>query len=159
MQDKRVYLRPTQEADLEQLFRFQLDEEAGYLAAFMPANHTDPVAYREKYTRFLHDPTIHMQTILVAGIVVGSIAKFVQEGDAEITYWIDRSFWGQGIATAAAKKFLALESARPLFGRVAFDNVGSQRVLGNCGFVKVGTDKGFARARQTEVEEFIYRLA
>ncbi|MBX0289396.1 GNAT family N-acetyltransferase [Hymenobacter sp. HSC-4F20] len=159
MQDSRVHLKPTQEADLEQLFRFQLNEEAGYLAAFMPANHTDPVAYREKYTRFLHDPTIHMQTILVEETIVGSIAKFVQQGDAEITYWLDRSFWGHGIATAAAKKFLIIERARPLFGRVAFDNVGSQKVLENCGFVKVGTDKGFANARQAEVEEYIYRLA
>jgi RimJ/RimL family protein N-acetyltransferase len=56
------------------------------------------------------------------------------------------------------KNFLNLETARPLFGRVAFDNLGSQKVLENCGFVKIGTDRGFANARQAEIEEFIYRL-
>lgn len=84
--------------------------------------------------------------------------KFVVEGDTEITYWIDRNFWGQGIATRALKEFLAIETTRPIFGRVAFDNFGSQKVLKKCGFIKIGTDKGFANARQTEIEEFIYKL-
>lgn len=158
MQHSQIQLRPTEQADLDYLFTFQLDEEACRLAAFMPADHTNREAYFTKYTRFLHDPTINMQTILVAGRIVGSIAKFEVEGEAGITYWLDRSVWGRGIATAALKAFLAMERTRPIVGRVAFDNVGSQRVLKNCGFVQVGTDKGFARARQTEVEEFIYQL-
>ncbi|TGD79344.1 GNAT family N-acetyltransferase [Hymenobacter wooponensis] len=154
----QVHLRQTQQADLEHLFHFQLDEEAAYLAAFMPADHTNKEAYCEKYTRFLRDPTINMQTIIVGDTIAGSIAKFILEGDAEITCWLDRRFWGKGIATTAVKNFLATEGTRPLLGRVAFDNVGSQRVLENCGFVKIGTDKGFANARQTEIEEFIYQL-
>jgi RimJ/RimL family protein N-acetyltransferase len=80
------------------------------------------------------------------------------EGDAEITYWIDKKFWGQGVATKALKDLLMIEKTRPVFGRVAFDNLGSQKVLENCGFIRIGTDKGFANARQTEIEEFIYRL-
>lgn len=89
---------------------------------------------------------------------MGSIAKFETQGDAEITYWIDKNVWGQGIATNVLKEFLAIETARPIFGRVAFDNFGSQKVLEKCGFIKVGIDKGFANARQTEIEEFIYQL-
>ena len=99
-----------------------------------------------------------MQTILVGEIIAGSIAKFEIEGDAEITYWIDKNFWGKGIATTALQQLLAIENKRPIFGRVAFDNFGSQRVLVKCGFVKTGTDKGFANARQGEIEEFIYEL-
>lgn len=98
------------------------------------------------------------QTIIADTVIVGSIAKFVLEGDAEITYWIDKAFWGKGIATTALKNFLKIEKTRPIFGRVAFDNMGSQKVLEKCGFVKIGTDKGFANARQMEIEEFIYRL-
>lgn len=158
MPDQQVTLRPTQEADLTVLFQFQLNEEAAYLAAFMPQGHTDQAAYLAKYRRFLLDPTIHMQSILVDGVVAGSIAKFEVKGDAEITYWLDRSCWGRGVATAALRSFLRLEPARPLFGRVAFDNFGSQKVLTSCGFRKVGTDTGFASARQAEIEEFIYQL-
>ena len=159
MPDQQVTLRPTQETDLAVLFRFQLNEEAAYLAAFMPKGYTDQAAYLAKYRRFLLDPTIHMQTILVDGVLAGSIAKFELEGNAEITYWLDRGFWGRGVATAALRSFLQLEPARPLVGRVAFDNFGSQKVLTNCGFRKIGTDKGFASARQAEIEVFIYQLS
>ncbi len=158
MPHKQVKLRQTEKSDLEFFFQFQLDEEANYLAAFTPTNHTDQKAYIEKFTKFLTDPSITMQTILIDETIAGSIAKFEREGDAEITYWLDRNFWGKGIATTALKNFLAIENTRPIFGRVAFDNVGSQKVLEKSGFVKIGTDQGFANARQAEIEEFIYKL-
>jgi len=157
-QNRQVKLRKTQESDLEFLFQFQLDREAIYLAAFTPKDPTDKKAYFEKFTKLLNDPTINTQTIWVDEAIVGSIAKFELEGDTEITYWIDRNFWGQGIATTALKTFLTIESTRPIFGRVAFDNVGSQKVLEKCGFIRIGKDTGFANARQAEIEEFIYKL-
>lgn len=158
MQNNEIKLRQSEISDLNILFQFQLDKEANYLAAFTSKNYADKDAYFEKYTKHLNDPTINQQTILVGETIAGSIAKFIMEGDTEITYWIDRTFWGKGIATTALKKFLAIENTRPVFGRVAFDNIGSQKVLEKCGFVKTGTDKGFANARQTEIEEFIYKL-
>jgi len=153
-----IKLRPTEITDLDTLFQFQLDKEGGYLAAFMPKDPTDKTAYINKYSKLLDDPTVNNQTIILDNTIVGSIAKFVIQGDTEITYWIDRKFWGQGIATTALSDFLKIEQARPIFGRVAFDNFGSQKVLEKCGFDKVGSDKGFANARQTEIEEFIYKL-
>ena len=153
-----IKLRQTEISDLEALFQFQLDKEGGFLAAFMPKDPTDKAAYINKYTKLLNNPTVNNQTIILNNTIVGSISKFVMEGDNEITYWIDRKFWGQGIATKALKEFLTLEPIRPIFGRVAFDNFGSQKVLEKCGFIKIGTDKGFANARQMEIEEFIYKL-
>jgi ribosomal-protein-alanine N-acetyltransferase len=153
-----IKLRKTQLTDLEWLFQFQLDEEACYLAAFMPKDHTDKIAYINKFTRFLNDPTINNRTIVVDGNIAGSVAKFIMEGDAEITYWIDKKYWGQGIASNALTAFLKIENTRPIFGRVAYDNVASQRVLEKCGFVKIGIDRGFASARQAEIEEYIYKL-
>ncbi|ANH83309.1 GCN5 family acetyltransferase [Niabella ginsenosidivorans] len=156
--DTKIGLQPTVIADLERFFIFQLDKEAIHLAAFTPKDPTDKAAYLNKYTKLLREPTVHMRTILVNNIIAGSISKFELEGDAEITYWIDRNFWGKGIGTTALKQFLGLEKARPILGRVAFDNFGSQRVLEKCGFIKIGKDKGFANARQAEIEEFIYKL-
>lgn len=158
MQHLQPSLRPTKIADLAVLFQFQLDKEANYLAAFTSKDPLDKEAYLEKFTKHLNDPTINMQTILLGDTIVGSIAKFETRGDTEITYWIDKSYWRKGIASAALKSFLAIEKTRPVFGRVAFDNLGSQKVLEKCGFIRLGTDRGFANARQAEIEEFIYRL-
>lgn len=153
-----IILRPTTVADLNHLFVFQSDPEAQHLAAFTPKDPTNKTAYLEKYTNILRDPTTNNQTLLVNNAIAGSVAKFVLEDRAEITYWLDRQYWGHGIATRALKKFLEEELTRPIYGRVAFDNFGSQKVLEKCGFVKVGLDKGFANARQMEIEEFIYKL-
>lgn len=160
MTPNTITLTETTEKDLAILFTFQLDEEANQLAAFTPKDPTDKAAYIAKYTRHLADLTIHSRTIRVQDVIVGSIAKFVLDGHAELTYWIDKRYWGQGIATAALNEFLAIEPSRPIRARTAFDNYGSQHVLEKCGFIKTGTDRGFANARQAEVEEFIYsRLA
>ena len=56
-------------------------------------------------------------------------------GKREVGYWIDRAFWGRGIATTALTAFLRLEQTRPLYAGVAKHNVASIRVLEKCGFV------------------------
>ena len=159
MKNNYITLTETTKEDLNTLFQFQVDNEANYLAAFTAKDPTDKTAYIEKYSKFLTDPSINNRTIKVDGEIVGSVAKFVMNDEAGSTYWIDKKFWGQGIATAALKAFLRIELTRPLYAGVAFDNYGSQRVLEKCGFIKIGTDKGFANARQAEIEEYIYELA
>lgn len=159
MTNRIISLTKTKEDDLNAFFRFQLDKEANYLAAFTAKDPNDKTAYIEKYTKLLADPSINMRTIKVNEAIAGSVAKFIMENEAEITYWIDKKYWGQGIATTALQSFLNIEKSRPIYGRTAFDNYGSQKVLEKCGFVKTGTDKGFANARQEEIEEFIYKLS
>lgn len=158
MTNRNIQLTTTQKEDLHVLFQFQTDKEAIYLAAFTPKDPNDKNAYIEKYSKFLVDPTINMQTIKLDDEIAGSVSKFVMDNRAEITYWIDRKLWGQGIATTVLKEFLTHEQTRPIYGRVAFDNYGSQKVLEKCGFIKIGKDKGFANARQAEIEEYIYEL-
>ncbi|MBF9219889.1 GNAT family N-acetyltransferase [Hymenobacter sp. BT662] len=154
-----VTLMETAKEELGTFFKFQLDQEAAHLAAFMPKDTNDKAAYIERYTKYLADPTIHMRTVKVDGVIAGSIAKFMMGGEAGITYWIDRKFWGQGIATTALRDFLKIEHTRPLHAGVAFDNYGSRKVLEKCGFVQTGTDRGFANARQAEIEEVNYKLS
>jgi ribosomal-protein-alanine N-acetyltransferase len=159
MTKSNITLTETETDDLNTFFQFQLDKEANLLAAFTAKDPNDKAAYIEKYSQHLADPTIHSRTIKINDVIVGSIARFFIGNEAGITYWIDKKFWGQGIATAALHHFLKIDQIRPIYGGVAFDNYGSQRVLEKCGFVKIGTDKGFANARQAEIEEFIYKLS
>ena len=153
-----IKLRPSVVADINNFFEYQLDTEANYLAAFTAKDQTDKTAYLEQYTKLLYNPTVNMQTIVVDSNVVGTVTKFEINDETEVAFWIDKPFWGQGIATKALKMFLDIETKRPIFGHAAFDNFGSQKVLEQCGFVKIGTEKGFANARQAEIEEFVYKL-
>jgi ribosomal-protein-alanine N-acetyltransferase len=156
MDNNHIILTKTELEDLDFFFNFQLDKEANHLAAFTAKNPEDKLAYLEKYTKHMMDPSINMKTIKVNGVIAGSIARFIMHDQAGITYWIDKKFWGMGIATTALTDFLTTEVTRPIYGHVAFDNYGSQKVLEKCGFEKIGSDFGFANARQTSIEEYIY---
>lgn len=156
---KEVQLKETSPKDFDTLFSFQLDKEANILAGFTSKNPADKNAFITKWNKLLSDKNINLKTITLNDEIVGSIAKFEMNGNSEITYWIGKKFWGKGIATNALKKFLQIEKSRPLFGRVAFDNFGSQKVLKKCGFIQIGTEKGFANARNKEIEEIIFQLS
>ena len=98
------------------------------------------------------------RAIVVDREVTGTIGSWGDPGEREVTYWIGRSYWGKGIATSALRAFLAVDLSRPFHARVAYDNVASRRVLEKCGFRLIGTDRGFAQARSTEIEEQVLRL-
>ncbi len=155
----QIAIRKSIESDLEIFFQNQTDDEANHMAAFTPKNPSDRSAYITKWSENLKKDSINMQSILVDDRVVGCVVKFVMEGDAEITYAIDKALWGQGVTTHALQKFLEIEKTRPIFGRVAFDNFASQKVLEKAGFIRIGEGKWFANARGKEIEEFIYQLA
>lgn len=151
-------LRTTSLADLNDLYQFQLHAEARFLAAFMPLIPISKKAFIARYSSLLQDQSTNNQSIIVEKQMLGQVAKFEIEGNAEITYWVNHQYWKKGIATQALKLFLEIEKTRPLFGKVAFDNIASQKVLEKCGFIKTGTDFGFAPSRQKQIEEYIYKL-
>lgn len=153
-----ITIRKSIESDLEIFFHNQTDELANHMAAFTPKNPNDKEAYLNKWRKLMEDNSINMQSILMGDEVVGCVVKFVIGGDAEITYAISKQHWGKGFTTIAVKKFLKNEQTRPIFGRVAYDNFGSQRILEKVGFEKMGKDKGFANARGKEIVEIIYKL-
>jgi RimJ/RimL family protein N-acetyltransferase len=101
---------------------------------------------------------VTIRAVTVDGRLVGSVASFVVDGDTEVTYWIDRSFWGQGIAGRALALLLESVRVRPLFARAASDNVRSLKVLQRAGFAIIGTEISFANGRNKEIEETILRL-
>ncbi|WP_434453108.1 GNAT family N-acetyltransferase [Lentzea sp. E54] len=153
-----VTLRPVEDADLDVLFELMRDPESVAMAAFTTEDPDDRAAFDAHTRRNLANPETTNRVIVADGRVVGSIASFVIEGDTEITYWVDRAVWGQGVAGRAVALLLDEVTVRPLHARVASDNAGSLRVLTRAGFEIVGTDVGYAAARKAEIEETILRL-
>lgn len=155
---EKVRLRPVEDADLDIIFEFMRDPESVRMAAFTAKDPDDRAAFDAHMRRNLARPDTTNRVILGDGRVVGTIAGFVIEGDTEITYWIDRAVWGQGVAGRAVALLLDLVPTRPLHARAASDNTGSLRVLTRAGFEVVGTDVGYAEARRAEIEETILVL-
>ena len=156
---REVSLRTLREDDLPTMFEIQLDDTAQHLAAFTDKTARDRDAYLTKFRKILADDAIVTKAVEIGGEVVGSVAAFPIEGDIEVTYWIRRDWWGRGVATAAVAALLEDVTVRPLYGRVAEDNLGSVRVLERNGFVLVGSEDSFADARQATITELIFKLS
>ena len=152
-----LQLKPTTEKDLNILFTFQLDEQANYLAAFTPSNYNNVEAYLSKWKAIVNNPEIDMQSVWLEEELVGSVLYFTMEGETNVSYIIDRKHWGKGFAKQALKLFLEQAPPTLFYGRTAYDNFGSQKVLEANGFEKIGSEKAFANARNQEIEEYIYR--
>jgi RimJ/RimL family protein N-acetyltransferase len=152
-----VVLRPVHDSDLPVFFRQMNDPEALTMAAFTPRDPADRAAFDAHWKRIRASEDV-LRTVLADGDVVGSAAVYGEPGEREVTYWIDRAYWGRGIATAALRGLLAEVPERPLYARAAADNAGSLRVLDKCGFRVTARARGFAHARDAEIEEFVLVL-
>jgi RimJ/RimL family protein N-acetyltransferase len=153
-----VTLRPVEDRDLDAIYRQVTDPESIRMAAFTAADQTDRGAFLNRMSRLRGDPSLSFRVIDADGAVAGTIGRFRIDDRLEVTFWVDRSQWGKGIASAALQILLAETAERPVYGRAASDNVGSLRVLEKAGFRRVGVDRGFAAGRGEEIEETILRL-
>ncbi|MCX4999019.1 GNAT family N-acetyltransferase [Streptomyces longwoodensis] len=152
-----IALRTVHDSDLPVFFRQMNDPEALRMAAFTPKDPADRDAFEARWVRIRASAAV-TRTVLADGDVVGSAAVYGAPGEREVTYWLDRAYWGRGIATSALRALLAEVTERPLYARTATDNTGSLRVLEKCGFRVTGRASGFAEARGGETEEFVLVL-
>ena len=151
-------LTKTTKEDLETLFVFQTNKDGIRMAAFTAEDPSDKEFYMKKWVKIIENPDIRMQTIRFKKEIIGSVIHFDIMGETNVSYWIDQQYWGKGFATEGLKTFIMGSVKRPLFARVAYDNYASQKVLEKCGFKSIGQEKGFANARNMEIEEFVYKF-
>ena len=136
-----IRLRDVEADDLALFFEHQRDPVAVAMVAF---HSRDQAEFALHWATLLADNTLLKKTIVVASAVstdspaqdqvAGHIGSWTSDGKREVGYWLDRAFWGRGVATAALTAFLRLEQTRPLYASAAKHNVASLRVLQKCGF-------------------------
>lgn len=152
-------LRAVEPSDLDEFFSHQLDPSANHMAAFTAKNPADRGVFNHHWQNILNDPQITVRTILNDGVVVGSILAYRNDETPEISYWIDKARWGQGITTAAVGLFLEEFTDRPIRARAVVDNVNSIKILERYGFEHIGEVQGFANARGAVVKELVLELS
>ena len=153
-----IKLRPLVDSDLPFIFEFESDDESVQMAGFTHPDPNDRNAFEAHWARIRNMESVMIRTVIFHDAVAGTIASFLRGDEREITYWIDRAHWNKGIATKALLLFLDVVSERPLYARAAADNTGSLRVLEKAGFVVLRNERGFAEARNREIEETVLCL-
>src|SRR5258708_5286871 len=97
-----VWLRDVVEGDLPIFFEHQCDADAIQMAAFPPREWDAFVAH---WTKIMGDGAATIKTILRGGQVAGNIGSWERDGKRLVGYWIGKSYWGKGVATAALSEF------------------------------------------------------
>ena len=128
----------------------QLDPESNRLAVTIPRSAESFDALWENAFR---DERVTARVILQDGVMVGNISCFQFNGLDSVGYWIDRNFWGRGIASRALELLLCEVTRRPLHAQVATSNVASLRILQKCGFEIVRVQNSPATDRYPACEE------
>lgn len=126
-----VTLREVTKEDLPIFFEHQLNAEATRMAAF-PSRDRD--AFMAHWATIMSNETGILNTILADDTVAGNVVYWEAAGEPNIGYWIGKTHWGKGVASAALAQFLIKIETRPVYAHVAKHNVASIRVLQKCGF-------------------------
>lgn len=153
--DQSIRLRPVQPGDLPRMYDLQLDPESNRMAVTIPRTRE---AFDSHWARLLADPGLTAWVVLVGEELVGTISCFPMDGQDHVGYWIDRAYWGRGIASQALHLLLQEVAKRPLVAAAATSNGASLRVLQKCGFVVERIRLSPASDRFPECEEAILVL-
>lgn len=132
-----VALREVTDDDLPLLYEHQADPGA---AAMVGLPSRDRPAFDAHWAKIRVNPEGIVRTVVVGDEVAGHAVCFTRDGRREVGYWLDRAWWGKGVATEALAQLIALEPHRPLYGYLLKTNAGSRRVLEKNGFVYSAED-------------------
>jgi ribosomal-protein-alanine N-acetyltransferase len=144
LETERLILRPWQESDAEDLYRYASDPQVGPIAGW-PV-HTSVENSLEIIKGVLSKPEIYAVVLKSAGHAVGSIGLMmgdesnigIPQDEGEIGYWIGVPFWGQGLIPEAVNELIrhGFEDLHlnKLWCGYFSGNEKSQRVQEKCGF-------------------------
>lgn len=150
LKTKRLILRPWEETDAEELYKYAKDPQVGPSAGWPP--HESERESLEIIRRVLSVPETYAIVPIEKGKPVGCISIMLAGHgntpmavhEAEIGFWLGVPYWGQGLVPEAVEKMLER----------CFENLGcmvvwcgyyegnekSRRVQEKCGFVYHHTD-------------------
>ena len=153
METERILLRPWREEDAAALFKYASDPAIGPIAGWPP--HTSVENSREIIRDILSAPDTYAVVLKETNEPVGSVGIMLgdgihsaemEEGDAEIGYWIGVPYWGKGLIPEAVNRLLARCFEEMGIRRVwcgYYDgNRKSRRVMDKCGFIFHHTEEG-----------------
>ena len=131
LQTERLILRPWEETDAEECYRYAKDSRVGPAAGW-PV-HTSVENSRQIIRDVLMKPETYAVVLRETGLPVGSIGLHhndlaERDDEAELGYWIGVPYWGRGLVPEAAQELL----------RHAFEDLSLNRIW--CGYYN-GNDK------------------
>lgn len=151
LETERLILRPWDETDAEELYKYAKDPKVGPIAGWPP--HTSVENSREVIKDVLSAGETYAVVLKTTKKPVGSVGLMIGDksnieissNEGEIGYWIGVPYWGQGLIPEAVRELM-----RHGFEDLNLDmlwcgyfegNIKSKRVQEKCGFKYHHTEK------------------
>ena len=141
---------PVEDDDLPIFLAHQDDPVAAAMAAF-PTRAPD--VFYAHWATIRADPTNYTRTIVADDEVVGDIVSWLDDGSARSATGSVVSTGGRGSRRPPSGCCSTRSTDRPIMAHIVPANIGSQRVVEKCGFVRVGEE-----VADDGVHELIFRL-
>ena len=145
LETERLILRPWDEADAEECYKYARDPRVGPICGWQP--HTSVDNTRKVIREVLAVPETYAIVLKETGLPVGSLGLHFhtelaeKDDEAELGYWLGVPWWGYGLVPEAAGEAL----------RHAFEGLGLARIW--CGY-----HDGNERSRRVQEKlGFIYQ--
>lgn len=128
LETERLILRPWQDSDAEDLYKYAVDPDVGPIAGWLPHQSIDESRYiiktvfcaEEEYAVCLKSDN---RAVGAIGLKLNGHTDMTDRDDeCELGYWLGKPFWGQGLIPEAAREIL----------RHAFEDIGMNKVW--CGY-------------------------
>lgn len=144
LETERIILRPWQESDAEDLYKYASHPDIGPIAGW-PV-HTSVENSREIIKGVLSAPETYAVVLKETGQPVGSIGLMlgkasnigIPDTEGEVGYWIGVPYWGQGLIPEAVREIMRYGFEELNLNKIwcgYFDgNLKSKRVQEKCGF-------------------------
>lgn len=151
LETKRLILRPWEDGDAEELYRYAKDPAVGPIAGWPP--HTSVENSLGIIRGVLSEPETYAVVLKQTGKPVGSAGILfpgkgnapMKESEAEVGYWIGVPYWGRGLIPEAVNELLRRcfeDLSRTAVWCAYFDgNTKSKRVQEKCGFIYHHTER------------------
>lgn len=112
LETEHLILRPWEDGDAEELYRYAKDERVGPAAGWPP--HTDVEESREIIRTVFSGPETYAMVLKSTGKPIGCVGVMffpagnlsLKDREAEIGYWIGVPYWGQGLTTEAVRRIV-----------------------------------------------------
>lgn len=133
LETERLILRPWEESDAEDLYRYASDPDIGPIAGWPPHQSVDES--RDVIKNVLNGEEAYAICLKEDGKVIGAIALMLnghtdmtkRDDECELGYWLGKPFWGRGIMPEAAREII----------RHGFEDIGMTKIW--CGYYEGNT--------------------
>jgi ribosomal-protein-alanine N-acetyltransferase len=149
IETSRLFLRPIEIKDLQQILEYGQDEETGQYMIYWPKNENEIIEFIIENVNEMkkNEPSKYeyVMELKNKNIVIGNISLVITKGEMEIGWISNKKYWNNGYMTEAVNAliidFIPNLKIEKIYATCTEKNVGTYRVMEKVGMKLVNREE------------------